>query len=454
MNLAPYVVGQDGPFGPAQAAYLLRRAGFGATLAERDEAVRNGLPATVAAQFTLDEGRSATQFAASGVQAAEQCSGSEKLGEELPPLQGAWLGRMVATRAPLAEKLALFWHGHFATSIDKVQLGVAMWRQYELLRAQGAGRFALLVDAVARDPAMLHWLDGNSNEKTAPNENFARELFELFTLGIGHYSEHDIREAARCFTGWHLKAGRYWRNERAHDPGRKRVLGRDGLEDGAEVVAVAAEQPACARFVASKLLRAFVTDSPDDASVEEVAAALREEQLDIGATLRRLFASRLFFAPHHRRARIAGPVEWAVGLLRRVGGRAKWSALGGALAEMGQSLFQPPNVKGWDGGRAWISSRTLLARGRFAAEFAYGGGFVVAVDWERIAGDTIAGDGIAKNGGALVATLADVLLDGQIEASTRARLVAFADSAEGGSGAERAMRVAQLLVSAPEALLQ
>jgi len=447
VNLAPYAVGRDGPFGPAEAAHLLRRAGFGATPTERAAAVQAGLDATVerlvAPLFAAGaEGDEAARFAALGAGAAPN--------DELPALQGAWLGRMVHSRAPLAERLALFWHGHFATSIEKVRRGAAMWAQYELFRARGGGRFGELVGAVARDPAMVVWLDSESNEKTHPNENFSRELFELFTLGLSHYDEHDVKEAARCFTGWHLKDGRFWRNERAHDPARKRVLGRDGLQDGDEVIALAVEQPACAEFLGAKLLREFVTDAPSPEAELEAAAALREERLELAPFLRRLLRSRLFFAAEQRRARIAAPVEWAVGLLRRTGSRVKWSALGRELGEMGQALFAPPNVKGWDGGRAWISSRTLLARGRFAASLAYGDPALgLAVDWDERLGAAAAGDGAT-----LVAVLAERLVDGDLAASSRDELTAFADSADAGRGAERAARIAHLMLSAPEALLQ
>jgi uncharacterized protein (DUF1800 family) len=447
VNLAPYEVGRDGPFGPAEASHLLRRAGFGATPSERAAAVTAGLDATVerlvsALEDEASEGREAARFAALGAGAA--------VDDELATIQGAWLGRMVHSKAPLAERLALFWHGHFATSIEKVRRGAAMWGQYVLLRERGFGPFRALVEQVARDPAMVVWLDSESNEKSHPNENFARELLELFTLGPSHYDERDVLEAARCFTGWHLKEGRFWLNERAHDAGRKRVLGRDQVLHGDQVIELAADHPACAVFLAEKLAREFVTDAPTQATVAETAAALREERLCLKPFLGRLLRSHLFFAAEHRRARITAPVAWAVSLLRRSGARARWSTLGRTLGEMGQALFAPPNVKGWEGGRAWISSRMLLARGRFAASLAYGDPALgLNVDWNARVGAVADGDGTA-----LVAALADQLLDQEVAATTRESLVAFADSADAGRGRERAARVAHLLLSAPEALLQ
>ncbi len=437
MNLAPFVPGVDGPFDDAAAGHLLRSAAFGSRPEERAEAVSAGLPATLDRLFSRDEGKAAAQLAALAPTVSQS--------DEFPRLQGLWLGRMVESGAPLLEKLALFWHNHFATSQVKVQQNDWMWRQYALFREKGSGSFRELLQAAARDPALLVWLDGNSNVRSHPNENFARELLELFSLGVGHYSERDVQEAARAFSGWHVRDGLFWRNERSLDTGTKRLFGVE-LTDGGEVIDVATRQAACAPFLAGKLLRAFVTDLPDAAAVAEVAAALVEEELVVGTTLRRLFASKLFFATTARRSRIAGPVEWCVGLLRRTRARSKYRAVAEAAAAMGQSLFAPPNVKGWEGGRSWISSRTLLARGRFAAELCYGGELGITIDWEKLAGES------ARVGGApLVATLEAILVDDALDPTTRARIVDFASSAAAGAGTLRVQRVAQLLLGAPEA---
>ncbi len=440
MNLAPFVPGVDGAFDEAAAAHLLRHAGYGSRPEEREQAARAGLGATLERLFTRDEGRAAAQLAALAPTVAQ--------GDDFPRLQGLWLGRMAESASPLAEKLALFWHGHFATSHETIQQGDWMWRQYELFRSLGGGPFRELLQAAARDPALLVWLDGNSNVKSHPNENFARELFELFSLGVGHYSERDVQEAARAFSGWHVRDGRFWKNERAHDSGVKQLFGAS-VEDGGEVVDAAVRHPACASFLAGKLLRAFVTDAPPPAAIEEVAAALREDELVIERTLRRLFASRLFFAESSRRARIAGPIEWCVGLLRRTRARCNYRAVAQAAAAMGQALFAPPNVKGWDGGATWISSRTLLARGRFAAALCHGDGeLAIVVDWSKLAGDSADGDGAA-----LVARLEGLLIDDALDGPTRARLIAFAREPAAGRGVVRVQRVAQLLLGAPEAQL-
>ncbi|MBL8843463.1 MAG: DUF1800 domain-containing protein [Planctomycetes bacterium] len=441
MNLAPFVPGVDGPFDAAAAAHLLRHAAFGSRPEERDEAVRVGLQATLERLFARDEGKAAAQLAALAPSVAQ--------GDDLPRLQALWLGRMVESACPLVEKLALFWHNHFATSFTKIQQCDWMWRQYELFRALGGGPFRELLQAAARDPALLVWLDGNSNVKSHPNENFARELFELFSLGVGHYSERDVQEAARAFTGWHVRDGRFWKNERAHDAGAKQLFGAP-VEDGGEVVDAAVRHPACAPFLAGKLLSAFVCDAPSAAAIAEVAAALREEELSIERTLRRLFGSRLFFAAEQRRARIAGPIEWCVGLLRRTRARCNLKAVAQAAAAMGQSLFAPPNVKGWEGGRTWISSRTLLARNRFAAALCHGEGeLAIAVDWAKQVGALAEGAGLP-----LVAKLEALLTDDALEPATRARIVAFADDgAAAGSGVVRVQRVAHQLLGAPEAQL-
>ncbi len=448
MTLAPYVPGRDGPFARDEASHLLRRAGFSATVAELDGAVRAGLAATLEQLFLADEGKAARQLAATAPVVTQA--------DDLSALQALWFGRMVATRAPAVEKLALFLHGHFATSFEKVARATWMWQQYALLRENGAGSFRDLLQAISRDPAMLLWLDSNSNEKGLPNENYARELMELFSLGVGHYSERDVQEAARAFSGWHVKDGRFWLNPRAHDAKEKTVLGCAAPLDGGDVVDLCASHAECPRFLARKLLRFYVEPEPAADAVEELATALVEEQLQLAPVLRRLFGSQRFFAEAARRAVIAGPVEWCVGLLRKTGARVNFRAAAAAAAAMGQSLFAPPNVKGWDGDRAWISSQALLERVRFAEAMAYGDGEVgVTIDWERVAGDAAAASAAGEPGGGerLVVQLSQRLIDGALLPETTARIAAFAQTAEAGTGETRVRRVAQLVLSAPEALL-
>jgi len=439
--LERYVPGRDGPFGFDEAAHLARRAGFSLAAEGVEELARAGPDGAVELLFRGDEGDEARALAA---QAGLVCEL-----DDLPKLQALWVARMAATRAPALEKLALFLHGHFATSFEKVKRSAWMWQQYRLFREQGAGPFRELLLAVSRDPAMLVWLDSNSNERGRPNENYAREVMELFSLGVGHYGERDVQEAARAFSGWHVKDGRFWFNPRAHDDGEKELLGRRGPLDGGDVVDLCVANRACPRFLADKLLRFYVAPDPPEEWVEGFAAVLVQEELAIGPALRRLFASRAFYAGAARVALVGSPIDFCVGTLRRLRGRARWRAVAEAAAAMGQALFAPPNVKGWDGDRAWINSRTLLERARFATGVAYGDGSLGAVvAWEGVV------DGRDREDPArLVAVLAHRLLQRPLPAETAARLEQYAASEAAERGEARVRRVAHLILTAPEAQL-
>jgi uncharacterized protein (DUF1800 family) len=285
-------------------------------------------------------------------------------------LQAWWILRMRSGLSPLAEKLALFWHGHFATSNGKVGELRAMHAQNLLFLERGAGDFRAIVHAVAKDPAMLAWLDGNENVKGRPNENFARELMELFTLGIGTYGERDVLEAARAFTGWTARGSRFAFRARTHDDGEKTVLGRTAPFGGEEVVDLCVDHPATPRRIAGKLFAFFAYPDPPSSLLDRLAALFVEEDLEVGALVETILRSRAFFSRRARRALVKSPAEFCVGALRALGTRANGKAVGGAMREMGQSLFEPPSVKGWDGGRAWLGSAALLARARFAARVA------------------------------------------------------------------------------------
>jgi uncharacterized protein (DUF1800 family) len=285
-------------------------------------------------------------------------------------ISAAWLERMRAAKAPLAEKLALFWHGHFATSIRKVDDPDLMWRQLTLFRTLGAGRFGDLVTAVSRDPAMIRWLDGNSNRKGNPNENYARELMELFTLGRGTYTEHDVREAARAFTGWGADVKGFAFRAEYHDSGAKTVLGETGAFDGADVVKIVTSRPESARFVSRKLLAFFAVPDPTDADVASTAAVFAKSSGDVKATMRHVLSSPVFRSDAAYRALVKSPAELVVGAVKNAGLRAvpPWAAA--SMGRMGQTLFAPPTVKGWDGGRAWLASGALLERIAFASRLA------------------------------------------------------------------------------------
>jgi uncharacterized protein (DUF1800 family) len=282
---------------------------------------------------------------------------------------------MLGSANPLVEKMTLFWHGHFATSNAKVRSVRQMAAQNALFRQHAIGSFRELLHDVARDVAMLVWLDGNSNRRRQPNENFGRELFELFALGVGNYSEGDIKEAARAFSGWHVRKGEFWYNKSQHDPGKKTVFGETGNFDGDDIVKLCLKQDAAPRFLAKKLLQFFVTPSPTDEAIAELASCIRQNDFAMRPVLQTLFASKIFFASESRHSTIKSPAEFVLGTQRTLEARVNLRESVNLMTQLGQSLFEPPTVEGWKGGRTWINSATMLGRANFAAELAMGNRF-------------------------------------------------------------------------------
>ncbi|MHC4550021.1 MAG: DUF1800 domain-containing protein [Planctomycetota bacterium] len=337
--------------------HLLRRAGFGLSAADADTYRKLGYRGAV--RRLLDE-----------LDAPPPADPPHFDAYEPGAIQQVWLDRMVNGLAPLAEKLALFWHGHFATSDTKIREPLLMWRQYQLFRAHGAGRFRPLVEKVSRDVAMIRWLDGNANRKGTANENYARELQELFTLGIGNYTEQDIREIARAFTGWGSRHHTFVYADAFHDHGVKTVHGHQGDLDGDDVVRILTDLPACKRFIAGKLLRFFSHPSPTPAEVQTVAEVLEKTGGDIRSALFVMFQSPSFRAAERHRALVKSPVEFLVGALRAVGIPTTPLWVHGGLERMGQILFRPPSVKGWPSGTAWLTSAAVVERVKAARRLA------------------------------------------------------------------------------------
>lgn len=355
---AAYTPDADHPWTSRLAAHLYRRAGFGATSVELDDAVVDGPQATIERLF--DPPAASDDFD----RAIATVTGRGILSTNPAELSACWLYRLLYTPDPLTEKLTLFWHGHFATSGAKVTSGGLMIRQNELLRQHAKGKFEKLVRAISRDPAMLIYLDSVTNRKIRPNENYARELMELFCLGVGHYTERDIKEVARAFTGWELLGERFAFNAQQHDTGNKSFLGASGNFDGDDAVRIVLQQDAAPRFIATKLIRFFVFDEPQppERLLEPVARHLRQTDFEIGPVVRRMLSSNLFFSAHAVGRKIRSPVELAAQVLHALGATTNLVSVAASMAELGQGLFYPPNVKGWDGGRTWINSATLLGR--------------------------------------------------------------------------------------------
>ena len=280
-------------------------------------------------------------------------------------LRAWWITEMLNTPSPLTEKMVLFWHNHFVSSLQKVRSPVLMYRQNGLLRKHAFGYFGDLLHAVARDPAMVLYLDSASNRKGQPNENFAREVMELFTLGEGHYGENDIKEVARAFTGWSidLDTGEFVARPQVHDDGVKTVLGREGNFDGDAVLDILLDQPQTAEFIVAKMWREFVSPTPAPAEVKRIARMFRDNRYNINVALRALLTADAFYAPENRAVLVKSPIDLIVGTLRQFGfATGEATPFVFASRQLGQDLFAPPNVKGWPGGAAWINSATLLQR--------------------------------------------------------------------------------------------
>ena len=281
-----------------------------------------------------------------------------------------WANRMVTTNTPLQEKMALFWHGHYAVNESKVRDYRKLLNELELFHEMGTGSFRDLMVAVAQDPAMLSFLDAGVNVKGAPNENFAREIMELFTMGVGNYTESDIREAARAFTGWNYVDVNFVINEEQHDSAEKTFLGRTGNFDGVEIIDIIMEQEVTADYIAGKLYRYFVRDEISPATQKALGSVLRNADYDIGVLLETMFLSKDFYSPASVGTQIKSPVQLAISTYRKMGldsvpGVPDFNSATGAL---GQSLFRPPTVAGWAGGRSWITPGLLLERGNFARD--------------------------------------------------------------------------------------
>lgn len=276
-----------------------------------------------------------------------------------------WFSEMLVTDSPLTEKMTLFWHNHFVSSQQKVRIPKLLVDQNQLLRRHALGNFGELLHAVARDPAMVLYLDSAQNRKDAPNENFAREVMELFTLGEGQYGEQDVREAARAFTGWGIdrQDGTFRFYRFLHDDGEKTVLGKTGRFDGDAVLDILLAQPATAEFLTRKLWREFVSPDPDKAEVMRLARVLRQSDYEIKPWLRALLLSPAFWDQRNRGVLVKSPVEFLLGLVDTLNvSGVDPQVLALASRQLGQDLFNPPNVKGWPGGDAWIDATTLLAR--------------------------------------------------------------------------------------------
>ena len=409
-------------------AHLLRRAGFGAGPDEIQSATSRGLSAVTDDLLhpeRIPDSINDDQILQSLLALVPEDRRQNKQGRDYIPLQTVkmwWTIRMLASAHPLVEKMTLFWHGHF-TSKDGGQQGNLMMRQNQMFRQNALGNFRTLTLAVSRDPEMLRYLNGNQNYKAHPNENYGRELMELYTCGIGHYTEDDVKAAARAFSGWNLRQGEFFFNARQHDNDPKTFLGRTGNWNGDDVVDMLVQHPATAKRLCTQLFTFFAYPNPEPQVVQSLMKTYYSSGYDIRAILGQIFRSQAFYSAKARSAVIKCPAQYVIGSVKMLGlastvpttagditpandmaaasvsastatpmqqGRAR--RVGGlallplAMRSMGQDLLEPPSVKGWDGGPAWINTATLLARVNFAntlsqSRDAFGGRFIRAVDF-------------------------------------------------------------------------
>jgi len=359
-------------------SHLFRRAGFGARREEIEAALEKGYDATVE-ELLHPENQPELDL-----DLIHRYWVDIKEHRQIDPAQSYWIYRMINTRKPLEEKMALFWHHLFATGFAKLNHPGVMLNQVAMFRKHGLGDLRTLLVELSKDPAMIFWLDNQTNTNDVHNENYGRELLELFALGIGNYTEDDVKNCARAFTGWTLKNpipgaqpfGRHdWQYEfrpDQHDWAEKTFLGETGNWDGADIVNIIVKQPACAQFIARRLHNYFVSDTPDQAAIDELAEVFTASQYDIRAVMRTLFMSDAFKSANAYYARVKSPVEHVVGIIRLTEDFTypRWGIRELALETryMGQDLLNPPSVEGWHTGKEWIDTGILVERVNFAAE--------------------------------------------------------------------------------------
>ncbi len=421
--LAPYdPAAGHGPWDARLAAHLLRRALGGPRPGEATVLAKQAPSQAVNSLFSARDASRERMWADSGAALAA--------GGDRRRLAAWWLMKLAQEDRAPGTRLALFWHDHFACAQSTVADVGFLMRQHQTFVVEGEGPFLALLLAVARDPAMLRFLDGDSNRRGLPNENLAREILELFTLGVGRYSEQDVREAARALTGRTVRGRDYRFVAEHHDPAPKTLLGTE-IADGDDVCRAAAAQPACARFLAGKMWRFYVSPEPPAEALHLLAERWRERDLDVAWLARTLCASRAFYSAEAYRSLVKSPVDLVVGTVRALGAKPDFEACARACGEMGQELFEPPGVQGWAEGEAWIHSAAWIARTNFAARVADG-----AESFTR--GAPLAAlfpPAHRADAGATLADLAAALLGGDLPGERAAALQsALADPSSGAAG--------------------
>jgi uncharacterized protein (DUF1800 family) len=362
------------------ARHFLNRTGFAASLTEID--AYTGLTRGQAAEKVVAAARNVA-VTPPPIWVTEPITPASKVRDMTPEERQAelrmnndraaelrewWFREMLNTPSPLTERMTLFWHNHFATSQQKVRLTKLIYTQNALLRNSAMGNFGYMLRQIARDPAMLIYLDNANSRREQPNENFAREVMELFSLGEGNYTEQDIKEMARAFTGWSVdrETGEFLFRRGAHDPGMKSIFGKKAYFEGDQALDLLLRRPETAQFITRKLWKEFVSPSPDTAEVNRIADVFRKSGYNISTLMKAILTTDAFYAAENRATLVKSPVEYVVGTMKQFDIQtSNLRPFVFASALLGQNVFAPPNVKGWPGGQAWINTATLLGRKQF-----------------------------------------------------------------------------------------
>ncbi len=460
-----------------KCAHVLRRFGLGASESELDYYLKGGLDSAIDVLLNYEQTPETFDLDI-------ESFANAKNGNVNPNAVAVWwAARMLMTSRPLQEKMTLFWHDHFATSGSKVQGGLLMHKQNEILRANCTGNFRTMLHEVSKDPAMLFWLDNQYNDKDHPNENFAREVMELFTLGIGNYTEKDIQESARAFTGWSIARGNgraigqdakqikrgsaeFAFLPRKHDSGEKTYLGQTGNFNGDQIIDMLCDRPRTAFYITRKIWEWFVFENPDDALVNRFATKFHDSGLNIKLLLRNIMHAPEFYSDRAERGIYKCPVDFCVSTLRQLGvGQivARQIAASPAdgpkrvpaaqltrtkLKDMGMEILFPPDVSGWDGGANWVSTATMVERIEWGSVlFANAGRVNLRYPVAGLLGNNMTPQGVADK---LVS-----VFDAPLPKDKVRRLVAAAQKVSGGTvtpqnAGDTAAMVAKLIFASPE----
>ena len=439
------------PWNLKRVVHLHRRAGFGADWNSLQRNLKEGHRAAV---DRLLQGMSQSQSHEFDV-LSDSIAESAVASTTPKRLQAWWIYRMLRSADPLGERLTLMWHNHFATSNRKVKNLGLMRQQNDLFRTKGRGRFEDLLSSVVKHPAMLLWLDADSNRKGRANENLAREMLELFTLGVGNFTEQDVKHSARALTGWAVIQDQFEYREARHDDGELEILGKSKPFTGDQLIELLLKHPSTAKRITWRLCKTFMSESfvqSDKAAVEELAKGLIDNDLNIEWAVATILNSEFFFRDSNIRSKVLGPAEYVIGVVRSLelsDPPPRTIVLSDWLSRIGLDLFYPPNVGGWSEGRSWPGSRQVIARSNFASSLSDGKlRSNTDDDWLE---QLLAGHAVGNEIGEKVSWLAK-LLWGVVPESTVAEVVEQIAAKKVKAESQSAAAV-QLLLSRPENLL-